>query len=107
MLRVTKTIGDIQLTYESNGEDLKEEILKISWLTNAPKECGICSSQDIILQARKTKDSKGKDFIYAEFKCLQCWASATLGEFLAPKGALFVKKWVARERIEQKDEAEK
>jgi len=103
MLEVKRLIGDTEVRFVSDGKDLKEDILRVSWLTNAPIKCGICGDTNIILQARNTKDKEGEEYTYAEFKCLKCWASATLGEYKSPKGALFLKKWVAYEKTEQRE----
>ena len=100
MLEAKRTIGSVEIKYSVEGKDLKEDILKLSWLTNAPDKCGICSTPDITLQARNTKDKEGEEFIYAEFRCKKCWATATMGEFKNPKGALFIKPWKAYEKVE-------
>ena len=100
MLQVKKLIGDVEVMYQSDGKDLKEDIVKVSWLTNAPTKCGICQGTDIYLQGRVTKEG---EYIYAEFVCKECFAKATIGEYKNPKGALFVKKWEKYERIIKTD----
>jgi len=100
MLTAKKVIGDVEINFTSDGKDLKEDLVRISWLTTSPDKCGVCGSPEIMLQGRLTKDKEGEEFIYCEFKCKKCYASATMGEYKNPKGALFVKKWVAYERVE-------
>lgn len=94
MLTVKKVVGNTEINYTSDGKDLKEDLIRISWLSNAPDKCGICGSEEIFLEGRVTKDKEGEEFNYADFKCRKCFASATLGEYKNPKGALFLKKWV-------------
>lgn len=103
MLTVKKTVGNSEITYTSDGKDLKEDIVKITWLSNSPDKCGLCDSPNIALQGRVTKEG---EFIYAEFVCKDCWAKATLGEYKHPKSALFIKKWEKYERQVQKEEIE-
>lgn len=98
MLQVKAMIGSSEILYESDGKDLKEDIVRVTWLTNAPNKCGICESPDIFLEGRITKDKEEEEFVYANFKCKKCWSTATLGEFKNPKGALFIKKWVKYEK---------
>ena len=98
MLQVKTMVGNTEILYETDGKDLKEDIVKATWLLNAPNKCGVCGSANIFLQGRVTKDKEGEEFIYTEFKCKDCWAGATLGEYKNPKGALFVKKWVKYEK---------
>jgi len=99
MLQVKTMIGNSEILYESDGKDLKEDIVRISWLTNAPTKCGICDSPDIFLEGRVTKSHEGEEFVYTDFKCRKCWSTATLGEYKNPKGALFLKKWVKYEKV--------
>ena len=73
MLRVNRTIGDTNITYESNGEDLKEDIIRCSWLTTAPIICGACGSGNLQLQGRTAKE-----FTFAEFICKDCYAKNTM-----------------------------
>ena len=86
MLRVSRLIGESQVTIESSCEDTKEEIIRCSWLLNAPTTCGACGSVNISLQGRTAKD-----FSFAEFLCKDCYAKTTMGEYKSPKNALFVK----------------
>ena len=86
MLRVNRVIGECQVTVESNCEDTKEDIIRCSWLLNAPVVCGACGSSNISLNGRSAKD-----FSFAEWCCKDCYAKATMGEYKSPKGALFVK----------------
>jgi hypothetical protein len=71
--------------------DLKEAILKATPFINLPSTCGLCHSDNISLQARKTKDDKGQEFIYVEAFCKACFAKKSFGEYVQPKGALFLK----------------
>lgn len=102
MLRVKRLIGDTEVTYESNGKDLKEDILMCSWLANAPTRCGNCESVNIGIQGRMAQD-----FIFAEFICMDCYAKTTMGEYKTPKGVLFVKNkkenwqvWKKEDKVE-------
>ncbi len=81
-----------ELSIEFDEErDLKEAILKATPFINLPSSCGLCHSENISLQARKTKDDKGQEFIYVEAFCKACFAKKNFGEYLQPKGALFLK----------------
>jgi len=52
--------------------------------------CGICSNDNVELQARQTKDGQ---YIYVELICPKCKARQSFGEYKVPKGALFLKRW--------------
>src|SRR3990167_6620737 len=91
-LQVTKKLNasttfSIKLT---DGGDLKEALLKLTPFMQIDR-CGLCKSEEITIQARKTKDKKGAEFIYAELVCKKCNAKRNFGEYLQPKGALFLK----------------
>lgn len=89
MLTVKRIIGDSEITYVSDAKDLKEDILRVTWLTSASTNCGACSSPNISLQGKITGEG---EFTYAEFVCKDCNSRVQMGEFKSPKGALFLKK---------------
>ena len=105
-LQVTKKLNasttfSIKLTDE---RDLKEALLKLTPFIQIDK-CGLCKSEEIIIQARKTKDTKGGEFIYAELVCKKCRAKRNFGEYLQPKGTLFLKgEWTIYNREKPIDE---
>lgn len=103
MITVKRIVGNTEVAFTSDGKDLKEDLVRISWLTSAPDKCGVCGSPDIMLEGRITKDGKGEEFTYADFRCRKCYASATLGEYKNPKGALFLKKWVEYVKTEKRE----
>lgn len=95
-LKVVKQVNsttriELNLTDE---RDLKEAILKASWLIELPYKCGQpnCGSKNIKFSARLCKTEKG-DFIYPEIYCFDCRSKKPMGEYQTPKGALFFKKW--------------
>ena len=91
-LSVTKQINHTTtLTVKFDNErDLKEALVKATWLMQISGVCGKCKSQNISLQGRVTKEG---EFLYAEVYCKDCRAKQPLGEYKTPKGALFLKAW--------------
>ena len=71
-------------------KDLKEAFLKLTPFIQINR-CGACASENISIQARKTKDKTGDEFIYLELYCKDCMAKRGFGEYKQPKGALFSK----------------
>lgn len=100
MIIVRRKIGDTEIEFHADGKDIKEAILRSTWLTEAPTVCGLCAADTIYLRARVTKEG---EFLYAEYVCKNCGGKAPLGEFKNPKGALFVKKW--EEKWEKQSQA--
>jgi hypothetical protein len=72
-------------------KDLKEAFLKLTPFLQMNGKCGLCNSDNISIQARKTKDKEGDEFIYLELYCKKCHAKQGFGEYKQPKGALFLK----------------
>ncbi len=100
-----------ELNIEFDDErDLKESLLKITPFLNLPQSCGLCKSSNISLQARKTKDDKGQEFIYVEAFCKDCFAKKSFGEYVQPKGALFLKgdwnKYIPKEKQTEEPKSE-
>ena len=99
MIEVSRLIGDTQVKYVSDGKNIKEDIINVSWLTSAPIVCGVCGSGEIYLEGHIAKDKEGEEFTYCSYKCKKCWSSATLGEY--KKGGLFLKQWIKYEKVER------
>jgi transposase-like protein len=91
MLEVTRLVGDANIKFVSDAKSIKDDILQVSWLTNAPIVCGLCQSGNITLEGHVAKDNKGEEFTYCSYKCQKCNGSATLGEY--KKGGMFIKQW--------------
>lgn len=98
MIKAKRLVGNTEIVATSDTGDVKEDILRVSWLTNAPEVCGLCNSPKLILHSRSVNQG---EFTFAEFQCSDCLAKVSLGEHKSPKGALFVKKdW---SKFEKKD----
>lgn len=95
-LSIQKKIGNsiVNLAFDEK-DSTKEAILNASWFMELPEKCGLCGSADIHLRAHKAKgkDDKGREqeFTYAMLSCKECRGRLQFGEFLNPKGALFIK----------------
>jgi DNA-directed RNA polymerase subunit RPC12/RpoP len=91
-LRVIKQLNKTtRLEIEFTDErDLKEALLKATPFMQIPYKCGKCGSDNVVFQARRTKEG---DYIYPEVFCFDCRAKRPMGEYKNPKGALFFKKW--------------
>ncbi len=89
---VTKKISPTaEITIKFDDErDLKEAFLKATPFLQIDT-CSKSGNDNIIIQARKTKDDKGAEFIYLELYCKTCHDKKSFGEYLSPKGALFLK----------------
>ncbi len=89
---VTKKLNaTTQLTIKFDGErDIKEALLKATPFMQLRGTCGLCGKDNTEFRARQTPDGK---YIYIEQACLDCGAQQTFGEYKAPKGAFYLKKW--------------
>ena len=96
MISAKRTVGNTEITATSDTGDVKEDLLRLSWLTNAPEVCGLCKSPNIVVQGRSVNQG---EFSFAEFQCTECLAKVNMGEHKSPKGALFVKsEWAKFEK---------
>jgi len=96
MIQAKGVVGQTEIVATSDTGDVKEDILRVSWLTNAPEKCGLCGSPNIVLQSRSVNQG---EFTFAEFQCNECLAKVNMGEHKSPKGALFVKNdWAKFEK---------
>jgi len=93
-LELTKKINPTtNLKIRIDEKDLKEAFLKLTPFMQISGKCGLCKSENVSIQARKTKDKEGDEFIYLEVYCKDCRARQNIGEYKSPKGCLFLKKW--------------
>lgn len=108
-IEVNKRINDsttVKFSFKDE-RDLKEAILKVVPLIYSDTKCGRCSSVDVGITANKAKDEKGAEFIFVKNVCRKCGASQNFGEYVTPKGTLFVKReWVERKAKPETKEPE-
>ena len=106
---VSKRLNDkTSITVKFDDEkDLKEAFLKLTPFLQMSGRCGLCKKENVTIQARKTKDKEGDEFIYLELYCKDCHAKQGFGEYKQPKGALFIKgDWTIyqpKEQVEQRE----
>lgn len=86
ILKITKKVGDANITADvDTGSDMPKALVGADWLLNAPTKCSVCNGTNLHFSARKStgKEGKnaGKDFYYAQLRCLKDFAVATLGKF--------------------------
>jgi hypothetical protein len=94
IISLTKKINsNTQIRIDLDDEkDMKEAFLKLTPFMQMSGVCGLCQSE-VSIQARKTRDKDGDEYIYLELYCKKCHARQNFGEYKQPKGALFLKKW--------------
>ncbi len=78
---------NIEANFE--GSNLQDCIQKAGVLLDFEGQCGFCSSTDVTLQTRNTKDKKYK---YTEFLCRKCGAKRPFGAYQDGSG-FFLKAW--------------
>lgn len=102
-----KFLGKIPYTFVVEGKNLFECVMesqKQSW--SSVKECGICKSEKLVLNARLAQNK----YEYTEIKCLDCKASVTFGSKKEDRDTFYLRrnddhslKW---EKYEQKEKQE-
>lgn len=82
---------DLEIEIESGSvKDLFGQLAVVAEIFSEPS-CGACNSQSIIPIVRKSKDKKGKEHTYFEYKCQRCNARLAFGQSL-DKENLFPKR---------------
>ena len=79
-ISIQEQIGKSFLTFEVDGDTLKEALAAASFYTsrlNTPKKCALCESEDLVLTSYTTKE---EGFLYVKIRCNACNAASTLGE---------------------------
>jgi len=84
-IKITKKIGDTNITADIEaGSDLAKALVGADWLLNAPKMCSHCKSANIVFSGRKViakqGENVGKEYYYAQARCKDCGATATIGK---------------------------
>jgi hypothetical protein len=85
---------DLELELEgASVKDLFGVLATVAEIFSEPN-CGACGCQVILPLVRKSKDKKGKEHTYYEYKCTKCNARLAYGQSL-DKENLFPKRKVA------------
>ena len=106
-----KKIGKRTYTVTGEGKNLFECIYEHSSLSFGDVDkCGICGSDNLILNARVAGKKK---FEYVEVKCLNCRASVVFGKMQENPNTFFIRKndkkqpdWVAYNPKQTEEELE-
>lgn len=88
-LKVTQKLNDkqtVDIIFE--GENLEKVLLQATPVLEFNGKCEFCSSENIILHARKTKTGD----VYLEFVCKDCGATRPFGKYKDGSG-YFLKSW--------------
>lgn len=92
-MNVTKKIGKTNYHFQFEGDSLfkvLQEAQKLSF--DEVKECGICKSDNLILESHWGRE-KGKNvYEYCSVKCQDCRASVTLGRMKEDTNVYFLRK---------------
>jgi len=68
--------------------DLEEAIGASAPLLDYTGQCGMCASENVKLNTRKSKDGK---YTYTQYTCLDCGGTLPFGKLQA--GGFFLKQW--------------
>ncbi len=80
-ITITKTIGKSVIMFEIDGDKTKDALYHASNFTTIPEVCGLCKSQNLVLDGNKAISKKdGKSYTYVKIKCLDCNGRSTMGE---------------------------
>jgi len=77
---------DVELVVEA--ADLEEAIQHSAPLLDYKGACGMCGSNNVKLNTRKSKDSK---YTYTQYTCNECGGTQPFGKLQA--GGYFLKEW--------------
>ncbi len=74
-----------------DAPDLEQAIIESAPLLDYEGRCGMCASENVKLNVRKSKDGK---YTYTQYTCLDCGATQPFGKLQA--GGYFLKPWQAK-----------
>ena len=88
IVKINKKIGNTTLQFEVEGGDSVEALYNTSSFTTIPESCGLCGSNNLVLDGMKAKTKEGKIVTYIKIKCLdpKCGASSTAGVRMEDRG---------------------
>lgn len=79
----------VELTVDA--KDLEEAITLQAPILDYTGHCGMCNSENVKLNTRKSKDGK---YTYTQYTCLDCGGTQPFGKLQA--GGFFLKEWTPK-----------
>ena len=86
IVKINKKIGNTTLQFEVEGDKERDALFNATSFTTIPESCGLCGSQDVLLDGMKAKG-----FTFVQVKCEKCGARSQMGE--RKDGGIFWKEF--------------